>query len=128
MSNPPPTDPPVGDKPVTPLQRALRQWVVHLLRLRVWLTERSRADLWDSNYFWAVIVGLLGALSSVAFREALDRLQKVLLGYDSSQLASSTDLPWWQRLLIPAAGGLVAGAILLLGEKWSKVGRSHDYM
>jgi CIC family chloride channel protein len=128
MNNPPPTDPAVGAEPVTPFRRTLRQVVLQLLRLRVWLTERSSADLWESTYFWAVIVGVLGALSSVAFREALEHLQAALLGGDPSRIDLTVRLPWWKMLLIPTAGGLVAGAILLLGEKWSKAGRSSDFM
>jgi CIC family chloride channel protein len=128
MNKPPPTDPNVGGNSPTPVQRAVRQLVVQLLRLRVWLTERSPADIWESTYFWAVVVGLLGALSSVAFRDALDHLQRALLRGDASLVAGSIALPWWQRLLIPTVGGLVAGAILLLGERWSKAGRSLDFM
>ncbi|MCE0499035.1 MAG: ClcB-like voltage-gated chloride channel protein [Methylacidiphilales bacterium] len=128
MNNPPPTEPTVGANPPTPLRRAMRQLVVHLLRLRVWLTERGPADVWESTYFWAAIVGLLGALSSVAFREALDHLQRALLRGDASLVAGAIPLPGWERLLIPTAGGLIAGAILLLADNWSKAGRSSDYM
>ncbi|HUB66613.1 MAG TPA: ClcB-like voltage-gated chloride channel protein [Candidatus Methylacidiphilales bacterium] len=128
MNLPPPADPNAGANPPTPWRRFLRQWVVLLLRVQVWLTETGPSDLWESTYFWAAIVGVLGALSSVVFREALDHLQGMLLGYDASQIDQTANLPWWERLLIPTAGGIVAGGILLLGEKWSTVGRSHDFM
>ena len=106
----------------------LRRIVVQLLRLRVWFTERGPGDIWESNYFWAAIVGLCGAFSSVAFREALYELQGVLLGYEGPLDTAATTLPWWGRLLMPAAGGLIAGSILLFGEKWSKAGKSADFM
>src|SRR5476651_1068337 len=106
----------------------MRWIVVQLLRLRVWFTERGPGDLWESNYFWAAIVGLCGAISSVAFREALNHLQWLLLRYNGPLENAATTLPWWGRLLMPAAGGLIAGSILLLGQKWSTAGKSADFM
>ena len=109
--------------------RLLLRWiVVQLLRLRVWLTERGPGDLWESNYFWAGIVGLCGAFSSVGFREALNYLQSILLHYSGPLDGAATDLPWWGRLLMPTAGGLLAGSILLFGQKWSTAGKSADFM
>jgi CIC family chloride channel protein len=106
----------------------MRRLVVQLLRLRVWFTERGPGDLWESNYFWAAIVGLCGAFSSVAFREALYQLQLLLLHDEAPLDHASSALPWWGRLLMPTAGGLIAGAILLLGERWSQAGKSADFM
>jgi CIC family chloride channel protein len=113
---------------VTPARLFLRWVVVQLLRLRVWFTERGPGDLWESNYFWAGIVGLFGAISSVAFREGLSRLEVFLLHYNGPLEGAATDLPWWGRLIMPAAGGLVAGSILLFGQKWSTAGKSADFM
>ena len=129
MNNPSPADLKTGAAP-TERKRIFSRIIVQLLRLRVWFTERGPGDLWESNYFWAAVVGLCGAFSSVAFREALTFLERTLfranvpLEYAATTLA----LPWWGRLLIPAAGGLVAGAILLFGNKWSHAGRSADFM
>src|SRR5260221_6827370 len=113
-----------------PVRRFFRWIVVQLLRLRVWLTERGPGDLWESNYFWAVVVGLCGAVSSVLFREALRYLQWVLYHTDVplEYVPTMRSLPWWAQVLIPAAGGLVAGSILLFGQKWSSAGRSTDFM
>jgi CIC family chloride channel protein len=112
----------------SPLGRLFRRMVVPFLRLRVWLTERGPSDLWESNYIWAAIVGLLGAFSSVAFREALRHLQLALLGNDGALDRAATALPWWGRLLIPAVGGLAAGLILFFGQRWSNAKRSLDFM
>ena len=106
----------------------MRRIVVQLLRLRVWLNERGSGDLWESNYFWAAVVGLGGAFSSVAFRKALNHLQLELLGNNGPLELAATTLPWWGRLLMPAAGGLIAGTILLFGQKWSNAGKSADFM
>jgi CIC family chloride channel protein len=106
----------------------MRWAVVQLLRLRVWFTERGPGDLWDSNYFWAAIVGLCGAFSSVAFREALYQLQEFLLHDQLPLDHASSSLPWWGRVLMPTAGGLIAGSILLFGERWSQAGKAADFM
>jgi CIC family chloride channel protein len=104
----------------------IRRLFVPLLRLRVWLTERGPVDFWESTYFWAAIVGLFGAMSSVAFRESLKHLQIILLRFDGPIEGAATSLPWYGRVLIPTAGGLVAGAILLFGRRWP--GKSNDFM
>lgn len=122
MNDPVPSVPRAGSASL----RFLRRLFVPLLRLRVWLTERGPVDFWDSTYFWAAIVGLFGAISSVAFREALKHLQILLLRTDGPLEGAATSLPWYGRLLIPTAGGLVAGAILLFGRRWP--GKSNDFM
>jgi chloride channel protein, CIC family len=128
MNNPSGPTPPSGPPSVSPARLLLRRVVVQLLRLRVWFTERGPGDLWESNYFWAAVVGVCGALSSVAFREALSNLQWLLLGYNGPLEGAASTLPWWGRLLTPAAGGLVAGSILYFGIKWSHAGKAADFM
>jgi CIC family chloride channel protein len=128
MNNSPGTDLKTSPQSATPARLFFRWIVVQLLRLRVWFTETGPGDLWESNYFWAAIVGMCGAFSSVAFREALNHLQWLLLHYNGPLENAATTLPWWGRLLMPAAGGLVAGLILLFGQKWSTAGKSADFM
>ncbi len=128
MNNPPGADSKTGPPSVTPARQWVRWVVVQLLRLRVWITERGPGELWESNYFWAAIVGFCGAFSSVAFREALSQMQLFLLHYNGPLEGAATTLPWWGRLLMPAAGGLIAGSILLFGQKWSTAGKSADFM
>jgi CIC family chloride channel protein len=126
MTTPPGTDPKTGTP--SPARLFLRRIVVQLLRFRVWLTEKVSADLWESAYPWAVAVGICGAFSSVAFREALNYLQEILLGKSGPLDEASTTLPWYGRLLMPALGGGIAGTILLLGQRWQEAGKSADYM
>lgn len=128
MSNPPGTDLKAGPPSVSPARLFLRRAVVQLLRLRVWLTEKVPADLWDSIYPWAIAVGICGACSSVAFRAALAYLQEILLGISGPLDEASTTLPWWGRLLMPALGGVLAGSILLFGQRWQTAGKSADFM
>ncbi|MEJ0000779.1 MAG: chloride channel protein [Verrucomicrobiota bacterium] len=128
MNPPPGSDLKVGTRAASPARRFLRRIVVRLLRLRVWLTETIPGDLWHSVYAWAVLVGLAGACSSVAFREALDFLQILLLNYRGPIDGAATMLPWWGRLFMPALGGVLAGSILLLGQRWWTAGKSADFM
>jgi chloride channel protein, CIC family len=104
----------------------LRRLFVPLLRVRVWLTERGPLDFFESTYFWAAIVGLCGAITSVAFREALAGLQFVFLGDKGPLELVANRLSLWERVLVPTAGGLVAGAILLLARRWA--GKRLDFM
>jgi CIC family chloride channel protein len=105
-----------------------RRILLRLLRLRVWLTERVPGEFWESNYLWAALIGLCGAFSSVAFREALSHLQRWLLDYTGPLDGAATSLPWWGRLLMPTVGGLLAGLILFFGRRWSQTTRSLDFM
>ncbi len=128
MNNPPGADSKTSSSPVSPVRLFLRRVVVQLLRLRVWVTERGPGDIWESNYFWAAMVGLCGALSSVAFREGLRYAELILFHSDLPLEYAAGTLPWWGRLLMPAAGGSIAGSILLFGQKWSTAGKSADFM
>ena len=128
MSTPPGTDLKTGPPSVSPARQFLRRVVVQLLRLRVWITEKVPSELWESAYPWAVAVGLAGACSSVAFREALNSMQVLLLGKSGPLDEASTTLPWWGRLLMPALGGVLAGTILLFGQRWQEAGKSADFM
>ena len=128
MSTPPGTDLTPGTPSVTPARQFLRRVVVQLLRLRVWITEKVPGDLWESAYPWAVAVGVAGAFSSVAFREALYLLQELLLGKNGPLDEANTTLPWWGRVLMPTLGGVLAGTVLLFGQRWREAGKSADFM
>ncbi|SDX24874.1 ClcB-like voltage-gated chloride channel protein [Thiocapsa roseopersicina] len=60
----------------------------------------------------AALAGLLGALVTVVFREGIHGLEWLLVGHSGSLVVMALGLPPWQRLLLPAVGGLVAGLIL----------------
>jgi CIC family chloride channel protein len=117
MSDLAPSHPP--PRKASTLRIFLGRLFVPLLRLRVWLTE-GPAGFIDSTYFWAALVGLCGAITSVVFREALTRLQIFFLHSASPLEGVASDLPWWSRILVPTCGGLAAGVILLLARRWSE--------
>ncbi|EGV17121.1 ClcB-like voltage-gated chloride channel protein [Thiocapsa marina] len=60
----------------------------------------------------AALAGLLGALVTVVFREGIHGLEWLLVDHSGSLVVMALGLPPWQRLLLPAVGGLVAGLIL----------------
>ena len=105
-----------------------RTSVYRLLRLRVWLAERFQTGDTLPTYFWAGVIGLLGGASGRAFRWLCDQLQWLLVGNTKNLVEAANDLSTWQRLLVPAIGGLVAGVVLMLGARLLKGQRSTDYM
>lgn len=110
----------------TPLQPRL----VRLLRVRVWLTDVFRPSELQITLFWAGVVGFLGAVASVGFRWLTRLVHHALTQQFQAGgfVESFRHLAWWQRLAIPAAGGLVAGAVLHFGAKIRQVKSSTDYM
>jgi CIC family chloride channel protein len=78
--------------------------------------------------FWAALVGLCGALSSVAFREGLRLLELLFTGQNHSLEQAASGMVWWHRVLLPLAGAVLAGAILRLAGKVLASPRAVDYM
>jgi len=105
-----------------------RQWVKRWLRLprifrllfiRTRLARVYRAAERYRVLFWAGLVGILGGLSSVLFRELLELLSFAFTGQSGGMVAAFSNLPAWQRLLTPALGGVAAGLIIHFG--WGMV-------
>ncbi len=63
----------------------------------------------------ATVVGILGGLVSWAYTGFNQLLQYGILGRFGDILVIAHDLEPWQRILIPTAGGLAAGLVLVLG-------------
>lgn len=100
-----------------------------LLKTRLRAVRAMRLDDSQVNLVWAVIVGVVGALATLVFRELIRFLELRLggAGDDPSLVAIARGLPWYWRLALPAAGGLAAGLVLLLAHRF---GDQHgaDYM
>ena len=56
-----------------------------------------------------VIVGMVAAAFAIAFRKGYTAVMEVLGGHDVVTMIAGT--PWWERLALPAAGGLAAGLV-----------------
>ena len=80
-----------------------------LIRDRLRLSEEA------THLLIAALVGVTGALVNVAYH-AVNELMKAIVLSDRGELAEiAVGLPLWQRLIVPAVGGLAAGLILFLG-------------
>ncbi len=62
----------------------------------------------------AVVVGLLGGFGAVGFRHLIQLVQTLSFGGGGELLELAKAAPWYLRVLIPAAGGLVVGPVVYL--------------
>lgn len=99
-----------------------------LVRLRIWLDEKFRMGEGQLILFWAALVGLAGAWTSIGFKEATEWLHWVFTGHGEGYVESFRAMPDWRRVLVPALGGLLAGTTLLLGSRYKAKAHSADYM
>jgi CIC family chloride channel protein len=76
----------------------------------------------------AALIGVLGALVTVGFRIAIRHVEWVFTGHMSGLVEAAESLAWWQRLVVPIAGGLLAGAILQFGLRLVRGRPTTDYM
>lgn len=102
--------------------------LLRLLRWRLWIIEKLRPSPWQETLFWAAGAGVLGALMALLFREGINVVHFLLTGTWDGIVQSFDGLAWWQRLAIPAVGGLAAGLVLLFGRHLHKGQSSTDYM
>ena len=97
---------------------------------RWWLVgiERFGFEGTHVNLVWAAVLGFTGALATIAFREGIHGVQLLLSEHSRSLVETARSLAWWQRLILPAAGGIVAGAILQAGKRFAGRQARSDYM
>ncbi len=99
------------------------------LKFWVWFQEWTRPTELQVTLIWAGVIGFCGALCSIAYRVATSLVHKILTGSSTSGLVESfTELPLWGRLVIPAIGGLIAGAIIHFGSRFHGQVTTTDYM
>jgi chloride channel protein, CIC family len=78
--------------------------------------------------FWAALVGICGALASVAFRESIRLLELVFTGQATGLVNGAEKLVWWHRAFVPVVGGALAGWVLyILGSRFISL-KVADYM
>jgi CIC family chloride channel protein len=91
------------------------------------LSRLPRLPQSHSMLLWAALAGLVGALATIAFREGLAAMQWLLVGRSGSLVEMASSLPWYLRVVLPCAGGIVAGLLLVLARR-QKDAASPDYM
>lgn len=94
------------------------------LRLREWVCRWSHQGI----LVWPAVIGVLGGLSSAAFREASIGFEWLLTGRTGDLVHVAESLPPEHRLWVPAAGGVIAGVTLMLSDKLLRGRRSRDYL
>jgi CIC family chloride channel protein len=78
--------------------------------------------------FWAAMVGVCGALASVAFREGIRLLELVFTGQTTGLVYGASRLVWWHRAVVPMIGGVLSGWVLyVLGSRYVSL-KVVDYM
>jgi len=108
-----------------PVRDIVRLPLSLLTRLRLILVGHE--DL-AGIVFWAALIGICGAFSSVAFREGVRLLERLSTGQSQSLVSAASDLLWWHRAALPVVGGLLAGLVLHFTGRALTSSRAIDYM
>ena len=99
------------------------------LKFWVWFQELTRPTELQVTLIWAGVIGFCGAACSIGYRLATGFIHKVFTGNTAPGLVESfTQLPLWGRLLVPAIGGLIAGAVIQFGARFHGHVTTSDYM
>ena len=85
-----------------------------------WVENRPAFQGRTMLFLLAAVVGVLGGISATAFKELSTLLQKLVIGGTGNIVEAAIHLSWYNRLLIPAIGGLFAGLVLYLLPKEGK--------
>ena len=99
-----------------------------VIRLRELLQRFFHLSDWQAASFWAVVVGVVGALATEAFRWTLHVVEALLFGHGEGLVAIARGLPWYWRIAVPAIGGLFAGGLLVLAQRVTVKKATSDYM
>jgi CIC family chloride channel protein len=68
----------------------------------------------DNLYFlgFSVAIGILAAIGALFFRSLIEIFQNLFWASGSTFLEKLINSPWWLKILVPVAGGLIAGPII----------------
>ena len=79
----------------------------------VWAQHLARTGL-VAPLLWAASAGFAGAFATMLFRACISLLVWLETGHVTGLVEAARSLPLTVRMLVPAAGGLVAGFVLWL--------------
>lgn len=74
------------------------------------MEKRNLTDLYF--VFFSVIIGVLAAVGALFFRTLIEIFQGLFWASGTTYLQRLINSPWWLKILVPTAGGLVAGPII----------------
>ena len=110
------------------LYSASQAQLLKLLRWRVWIQEQLEPTEWQITLLWAAVAGFLGAMAALLFTGLTEGVHELLTGSRAGVVESMRVLPAWAVVLIPTAGGLLAGLVLKFGKRLAPGQSSTDYM
>jgi len=99
-----------------------------LLKLRTRAQRLFRLSDAHTMLVWSVVVGIAGAFATILFRKGIELLQFAMAGRVGSFVEMARSLPWTTRIWLPAAGGLIAGLLLLVAQRHADKCAHTDYM
>ncbi len=78
--------------------------------------HRLHSDLRRTEHIYmiliALVIGLLGGLCAVGFRELISIIQLSVWGKSGNLVDHISNLPWWWKIGIPTLGGFFVGIII----------------
>ena len=77
---------------------------------------------------WAALIGVVGALATVAFHEGMALAERLATGHPGSLVSAAEALAPWRRVLTPALGGVAAGVFLWLARRLANGRKQSDYL
>ena len=89
---------------------------------------RLRPSDWQKTLVLAAVIGVFGALATIGFREGILLAERLMFGRDDGLVRIAEGLQWWQRLVAPTAGGVVAGLFLMWSQRLGSQRPRGDYM
>ena len=92
-------------------ERELQRFRKLLLAVRV--LAKLRIGERQQVLIWAGLVGIGGALAGQLFKEGTFLVLWLLCGRTGGFVATFSELPLWQRIVVPTVGGLLAGLVLV---------------
>ena len=77
---------------------------------------------------WAALIGLGGALATVAFHEGMALTERLVTQHPGSLVSAAEALSPWRRAITPALGGIAAGLFLWLAQRAANGRKQLDYL
>jgi chloride channel protein, CIC family len=85
------------------------------LRKAIEIRERVRINEETLHLVLAGVVGVIGGLTNLLFWGCIELVMWLALGGSGEVVELAGVMTWWQRLIMPAVGGVSAGLILYWG-------------
>lgn len=99
----------------------------HLRRVLQW-RQRLEPSEEAVHFFLAGLVGVLAGLGNLLYHLALELAQWSFLGRTGDPVELAEQMPPWTRVVVVAAGGVVAGLVLQFGRRLYRGGLSTNIL